>query len=69
MLLYLDYRLQVSKEVIIGPENKKINVTIKKGKYVMDKMNGNGYKGYDRLKQLVNDIDDDILNYLDKLIF
>ncbi|MTI81840.1 MAG: hypothetical protein FH758_13370 [Firmicutes bacterium] len=70
MLLYLDYGLQVSKEVVIGPScNRQIKVTFKNGRYVMDKMDGNGYQDYGRLKYLVNDIDQDILEHLDSLIF
>ncbi|MBO8138294.1 MAG: hypothetical protein H0Z40_09210 [Desulfotomaculum sp.] len=69
MLLYLDYGLQVSSEVIIGPKDKQIVITFRNGKYVMDKMDGKGFKSYERLKHLVNDIDEVNLNYLDSVIF
>jgi hypothetical protein len=69
MLLYIDYHTQISKDFIIGPENNKVKIFRRDGVYFMDRMDGSSPKSYSRIKFLVNEMDNDIINHLDNLIF
>ncbi len=70
LLLLIDYGLQVkNNELTIGNDTKKIKITAANDKFFTCDLNSGNKKEYTRLKDLVNDIDLDILNYYDQNIF
>lgn len=69
MLLYIDYNTQISKNFIIGPADNKIKIFRQNGAYFMDHMDGSKPKSYSRIKYLVNEMDNEILDHLDNMIF
>lgn len=69
MLLYIDYHTQIYDYFIIGPEEKRVKIYYDQGKYFLDQLDGSEPKGYSRIKHLVNDLDERVLDYLDKAIF
>ncbi|MEG6616341.1 hypothetical protein V6C27_07865 [Peptococcaceae bacterium 1198_IL3148] len=69
MLLYIDYNTQVFEDFIIGPVNNRVKIFKRNDLYFIDRMDGTAPTGYNRIKHLVNDMDNDILDHLDKLIF
>lgn len=68
MLLYIDYNTQISEDFIVGPENNKVKIFMHNGEYFMDRMDGSLPKSYSRIKYLVNEMDNDILDHLDNFI-
>ncbi len=70
LLLFIDYALQVkNNEITIGNNSKKIKVTAANGKFFTYDSSSGIQKEYTRLKDLVNDIDLDILEHYDQNIF
>ena len=70
LLLFIDYALQVkNNELIIGCSTKKIKITAANGKFFTYNLSSGSQKEYSRLKDLVNDIDLDILEHYNENIF
>ena len=64
LLLLIDYGLQVkNNELTIGNDTKKFKIPAANDKFFTCDLNSGNKKEYTRLKDLVNDIDLDILNY------
>lgn len=69
MLLYIDYNTQIYDCFFIGPNDKRVKIYLDHGTYFLDQLDGSDPRGYSRIKYLVNDLDEEVLNHLDKLIF
>lgn len=69
MLLYIDYHTQKSDYFFVGPDDRRVKIYLEQGTYFLDQLDGSDPKGYSRIKYLINDLDEEVLNHLDKLIF
>ncbi|WP_031515064.1 hypothetical protein [Desulfofalx alkaliphila] len=68
ILLYIDYCLQQFNEANLSTGNIKMKVTKSKDNFIVHRLDENTCHPYSRLKDLVNDLDQEILDKYDPFV-